>query len=325
MNKILIVTNKFDTTVDMVIEQLEKRDCKFYRLNSEDFPSQVKCTINQSNESVDGYFNVGYERKVNFSEINSIYYRRPGRHRIDEGIQVKEHRKFAYEESTVALSGALMLPSVVWLNDPQKIKIAEIKIKQLQIAKNIGFRIPKTLITNEPAQIIKFFDDCDGQIITKPLTHGVLNVSGEYNTIYTNRVTKEHLKSVGFVEFAPCLFQEYVNKAIELRVTIVGKSIFAAEIHSQNSEIAKDDWRRYDIENTPHKIHKLPQEIENLCLDMVSYYHLNFAAFDFVLTPEGKYVFLEMNPNGQWGWIESLTGLPICNAIADFLCGTNVL
>lgn len=320
---ILIVTNKSDPTVDWVIEELEKRNCKFYRLNTEDFPSRVKSTVKYSDGAVDGYIDVGLNRKVNFSEIKSIYYRRPGKHQIDNRIETEENRKFAFKESSAALSGALMLPSAVWLNNPHDIKVAELKVNQLAIAHKLGFQIPKTLITNEPSEVLQFYEACKGQIITKPLTSGMLEVSDDYNSIYTNRVQREHLEHIDTVEFSPCLFQEYVSKKIELRITVVGKLVFAAEIHSQNSEVAKDDWRRYDLENTPHLIHKLPQEIESRCLNMVSHFHLNFAAFDFVLTPEGKYVFLEMNPNGQWGWIEALTGLPICNAIVGFLCGNS--
>jgi glutathione synthase/RimK-type ligase-like ATP-grasp enzyme len=108
---------------------------------------------------------------------------------------------------------------------------------------------------------------------------------------------------------------------VEIRATIVGNRVFAAEIHSQNSPKTRDDWRRYDFDNTPHLPHQLPLDMEQKCVDLVRHLNLNFGAIDLILTPQGEYVFLEINPNGQWGWIEELTGLPICAAIVDLLVG----
>ena len=63
----------------------------------------------------------------------------------------------------------------------------------------------------------------------------------------------------------------------------------------------------------------MPDEIKKACVDLTKYYGLEFGAIDLVLTPEGNYVFLEINPNGQWAWIEVLTRLPISDAIANLL------
>lgn len=115
------------------------------------------------------------------------------------------------------------------------------------------------------------------------------------------------------------MFQELIEKAFEVRVTVVGKQVFATEIHSQQSQRTKDDWRRYDLENTPHKEHVLPSEIESACLNLTRHYSLAFAAIDIIVTPKGKYVFLEINPNGQWLLLEKLTGQPISEALAQML------
>ena len=117
----------------------------------------------------------------------------------------------------------------------------------------------------------------------------------------------------------PCVFQEYIPKDIEIRATVVGEQVFAAEIHSQTSQRTKHDWRRYDLENTLHKPHELPIEVRGACVGITRHYGLEFGAIDLILTPEKKYVFLEINPNGQWAWIEVLTGLPISDAIAQSL------
>jgi glutathione synthase/RimK-type ligase-like ATP-grasp enzyme len=118
------------------------------------------------------------------------------------------------------------------------------------------------------------------------------------------------------------IFQQYVPKRVELRVTVVGRRVFAAEIDSQASRSTRHDWRHYDDPNVQYRIHTLPPEMARACVRLVEALGLSFGAIDLIQTPEGKYVFLEINPNGQWGWIEDLTGLPISDAIADWLAGS---
>ncbi len=115
------------------------------------------------------------------------------------------------------------------------------------------------------------------------------------------------------------MFQEYVQKSFEVRVTAVGETIFAAAIHSQMSPRSRVDWRRYDLDHTPYEPHSLPRVIEEKCYKLMAILGLHYGALDFIVQPDGKYVFLEINPVGQWGWIEYLTGLPITEAIADLL------
>jgi glutathione synthase/RimK-type ligase-like ATP-grasp enzyme len=117
------------------------------------------------------------------------------------------------------------------------------------------------------------------------------------------------------------LFQAYVPKRSELRVTVVGERVFAAEIGSQATHHTRHDWRRYDMAHTPHTPHALPEPVARAAVALVRALGLVYGAIDLVLTPDGDYVFLEINPNGQYLWIEHLTGLPITAAIADHLIG----
>jgi glutathione synthase/RimK-type ligase-like ATP-grasp enzyme len=102
---------------------------------------------------------------------------------------------------------------------------------------------------------------------------------------------------------------------------VVGSQVFAAAIHSQISHRTRHDWRHYDFDRTPHEAHALPDRVSELCIELVRSLDLNFGAIDLVLTPGGDYVFLEINPSGQWLWIEELTDLPISEAIVDILVG----
>lgn len=81
-----------------------------------------------------------------------------------------------------------------------------------------------------------------------------------------------------------------------------------------------DDWCRYEFGNSPlHKPTKLPEEIENELIGMNERLDIKFGAYDLIYAPRGKYVFLEVNANGQWGWVQELTKMPISSAIVDIL------
>src|SRR5207249_969990 len=113
--------------------------------------------------------------------------------------------------------------------------------------------------------------------------------------------------------------QSYVPKHVELRITVVGQLVFAAEIHSQESNHTRYDWRQYDFYETPYFVHKLPSAVASRCVQLVERLGLCYGAIDMILTPDERYVFLEINPNGQYLWVEEATGLPISEAICNLL------
>lgn len=120
---------------------------------------------------------------------------------------------------------------------------------------------------------------------------------------------------------APVIYQPNVPKLFDVRVTIVGEEIFAAAIDSQVEPTARTDWRQ-TAHDLKHERHSLPIEVERGCLRLMRELGLVFGALDFVLTPDGRYVFLEINPNGQWLWIEDKLGFPITRQVAAWLMRT---
>jgi glutathione synthase/RimK-type ligase-like ATP-grasp enzyme len=150
------------------------------------------------------------------------------------------------------------------------------------------------------------------------LRNPAIDFDGQLSTTYTSRVCAEHLAELERVSHTPCLFQEYVPKDVEIRVNVIGDVVLSAEIHSQEMETTRVDWRYYHPDMT-YAIHQLPLPVEDGCRSIVRLYGLNFAAIDLIRRPDGGYTFLELNPNGQWSWIEQATGLPIAETLAQFL------
>ena len=160
------------------------------------------------------------------------------------------------------------------------------------------------------------------RIVAKAVRQGILTVDKRDNVIFTNEVTKGDFEALADVKYCPVIFQEYISKKFDLRVTVVGTRIFAVEVHHSPKVVNSEfDWRRGDQETLSYKIHTLPQKLETLCVRLLRTLNLNFGAIDLVYSDSGDYVFLEINPNGQWAWIEQKTGAEISKALADLLTG----
>jgi glutathione synthase/RimK-type ligase-like ATP-grasp enzyme len=117
------------------------------------------------------------------------------------------------------------------------------------------------------------------------------------------------------------MFQPYVEKAFELRVVVMGEKIFCAKINSQDNEFARKDWRAVDWRggNLQHEIFPLPDYVQNSIRRLMDSFGINFASMDIIVTPAGEFVFLDLNPNGQWLWLETELGLPLVASMADLL------
>lgn len=315
--KILIVTQEIDSTADVMVALLNKRGAAFERVHPGDIPNLTSISIYCDSDNA-AHGNIqGPGLNFDWSDIKSVWYRRPEPPKFPDDL-TEEESDFAFAETTEFVFGLWRAMDVLWINHPDKIRRAASKPLQLSIAQKLGFRIPKTLITSNPEELREFARTTKTGVIYKAFTQGHLGLS-QREVLYANRLRPEHLQHADLLRNTPGIFQEEIKKKLELRITVIGKKVFPAEIHSQEQERGEEDWRRADVAKLKHAVHKLPKKIEKLCLALVEYFQLNYGAIDMILTPEGDYVFLEINPSGQYGWIEDLTGLPLTESLADLL------
>jgi len=321
---ILIVTNRQDQTADFLILELKKREIDYVRFNTEDFPNNVLVNWKIKDGILDGYL-MFPKKRIDFSLIKSVWYRRPVSPIPAEAVLDKEAQNFIIEESWAALEGLWKTLTCFWVSNPDNIRIAENKLYQLKMASQIGFKVWPTLVTNEVDSARTFYQDHRGDVIYKPLRKGRLVREDKQSFIFTNLISDELAKEFSDIKYAPCLLQKYIHKKTELRVTVIGSRVFAVEIESQIIPSAVHDWRRSQA-TLPHRLFELPANIEYRCTDLVKKLGLQFGALDLIVTPDNEYVFVEINPNGQWAWMQQLCPeIPMRETLADLLISGGTL
>lgn len=258
-------------------------------------------------------------RRVRFSELGSIWLRRPVAPVLREPTRDPDGTLWATWESLDVLKGMWRTFDGLWVNHPDRNEAAGSKLEQLRRAESLGFVVPQTIVTNDPLTLGEFSSSHPRGVICKPVRSGHMVVEGAERLFFTTLMTTAELKAFPGGGGEPYLFQALVEKDCDVRVTVIGEHVFAVRIESQVSADSRIDWRRGDQLALPHSVIDLPDDVIDRCLRLVRAYGLEFGAIDLAITPDGATVFFELNPNGQWVWLEQLTSLPLRATLADLL------
>ncbi|MEV6863760.1 ATP-grasp ribosomal peptide maturase [Streptosporangium subroseum] len=305
---ILVLTCLNDATADMVIGHLNKHDAVVARFDpGADFPADAELSAWFGRASPYGVLTTR-SRRIVLEQVRAVYYRRPTPYLPDGPSQVE---RFAGTQARFGVGEVLAALPCPYVSHPWAITAAEHKPLQLATARRVGFEVPATLITNS-VDDARAFADRHGPIVYKPLrATPYTGPDGEPATIWTAEVEPDDLDDT--ISRTAHLFQARVDKTADLRVTVVGERVFCVRIDSDLL-----DWRQ-DYDRLSYTVIEPPTGLADACHAYLGAFGLRFGAFDLALTRDGVPVFLECNPNGQWGWLEDATGLPIAAAIADLL------
>jgi glutathione synthase/RimK-type ligase-like ATP-grasp enzyme len=318
--RVLILTNKLDIEADLVGIGLLRRGIDYTRLNIDDIlTQQIRLTYSLDNEYNSRIeLTTGVETQ-DIKKLKVVWLRHFDTDEVNfDGKELTN--VFSLQQWNHALHTLQNnLAACQWIDKPDAILTAGNRWKQLSIAKRMGFHIPATLITNDPMAARKFYTEHDGDIVLKALHHHGIVIKGRRYSIYTRPWTNENVSRFDDLIYAPCIIQERLHKKSDLRVTVVGDEVFAVELDSQSTRMGKDDWHRSDISSIPKRIVRLDDLVGQLCIKLIKLLELKYGAIDLVNTEEGEVMFLEINPTGDWYWIERFTGLRITEAVVDLI------
>ena len=296
---VLIVTTSFDDAADRVINVLNDGGVRVFRLNTDLFPMDIGVAFKPNDRTV---FDDG-TLSVSDHQIKSVWYRRHVDPDLPAGLS-RGIRDFCCRESRAFLLGAIQsIAPGRWMSRPDLIGLAEKKPYQLTVASRMGFAIPETSITNNP----KAAAGWRGRLtIAKAVSSGYIRTPDGNMAIFSSLVRTKDMEDLEGLRLAPVTFQSYVEKVVDLRVTVVGEDVFAAEILSQESESSKVDWRATDDPELKHRRHELPFEMKSLCRALVQKLGLRFGAIDLDLLRMVRMCSLKSIP------MENGCGLRLC-------------
>ncbi len=296
--RILVITSSVDETVSYIISRYSNI-VDFFRVNVDDF-GKYSFRIDNNGWSISNGCSI-----IDSRDVHSIYYRKPMLPNLSS--YDSQYHLMIQRDIISVINGIVDAFSRKVLTKPSILRKTENKVYQLIYAGKNGWDIPLSYIGNNNGDCSKYGEE---KSIIKPLTTGKTYGRNGWELYQTNlfRGIDED------ISLTPIYLQNYIVKQFEVRLTIVGRQAYPVRIDTQNPV----DWR-VDYHNHRYTLITCPKDVLMRCYQMMDDFSLVFGAFDFIITPEGQWIFLEVNPNGQWLWLEQNLGLDISKRIVEYL------
>jgi hypothetical protein len=312
----LLLTHSGDFfTIDRVQRALGRLGWDALRFDTDTFPSCCAVAIECTAGGLEAVLELP-SRSLRLSEVKAVWLRRLWAPTIAATMS-PANRAASAEASRVALQDALVhYTRCRWVNPLEASLRAESKLLQLKVAHAVGLTLPETTVTNDPAWVERLRARSP-RLITKLLLPLDYAMRASERFFYTSEVGSRRLEGL---KWAPQIFQPLVEKARELRVVAVGRELFVGSLDASRTERGRVDWRRLDQRDDVKWEHAdLPRAEARKVFALLDALGLSSGALDFIVTREGRHVFLELNPAGEWGWLERDLGLDISGAFARCL------
>jgi ATP-grasp ribosomal peptide maturase len=317
---VLILAREFDPTADAVVAELTAREVPVFRTDLSEFPTRLKLTAELKRGTWTGKL-WNSHREVELAGLRSIWRRNPSTYSFPATMTASE-QDFAHREAKLGLGGVLASLNALWVNHPNRCADAIFKPYQWKIATECGLHVADTVITNDPTSAFRAATKNGwADAITKALGPSGLYVDGQPHAANTEKLTNDDLADMHRVAVTATTIQEFVPKAHEVRLTVIGAEWFPIEIHA-STDATRVDWRT-DPSALTYKWASIPEEVADGVARYMKRMHLAMSALDFVVTPGGDWVMLEANVGPQIGWLEAATGAPMADALARLLAEGN--
>jgi len=316
---VLVLTNSLDVTSDYLCSRFKQEGVCFSRFDT-DKDCRTSTFLYKS-----GILNLEWSQNtLKPEQITTVVLRRPKPVEIHKNGDIYSERHTAGEWSEVIEGFLAHIEEKRWINHPAKNSGASHKIEQLNRSKKYGLNTPRTLVTNNIHEAEKFILSENNGVIVKPLASGFIErASPKKDTIiYTRRFKEENRQFLKKIEFCPILFQEMVPKVVDVRLTILDGIIVATGIRAiENDGSQRLDIRRNNMSDVEYFPFKVPRVVSISVRSLIQSYGLRFAALDFGVTESGQWYFFEINPNGQWAWLDLYGNADIASVFIKQLKG----
>lgn len=304
--KILTISVAGDLHSRAVNWALRACGCEVSEWTVTDFPAHQTAAVmlDEEGQQIEIADAVG---RLEQHEYHTVWLRRFWKSHLPAHLHPADRAAAAQQVDTLRRSLLrLLAPQAFWVNPPEVLHSAGHKPVQLSLARSLGLTVPKTLIGNDPQAVREFYRACGGKIIYKPLESMVWLKGDRKRVTYTTPLTEQDLADEAAIQLCPAIFQENIDKAYEIRATFMGAACMAVKLDTQSGGDVAQDWRHGVAQGQslkPVPI-ELPQAIYQRCREFMRRMGIVYGAFDFIVTPENDYIFLEVNHGGQFIWVE---------------------
>lgn len=314
--QVLFLTRTYDAGADAVGLQLTERGIPYLRVDADDLSYTRVCNSLEDSETVEVAAGPSGRRSCN---PRVIWFRHFTPTAISLFVDDPAVRSYAQMEWDVAMRSLLGVRSARWMNHPNVVHELD-RITQLRLARSVGFDTPKTLVSNDPGRICSFIESCGEGAIAKVIgSHFLELVPGQLRGVFPYVFRKGSEEALATTATAPCMYQEYISHVAEVRITVAGDEYVATEVYQRDPAAV---WESPD--DVLVREHDLPPLLWEKTQAFMQIANLEYGAFDFLLSEDGDYVFLEVNPSGDWTWLEArhgtldITGM-VCSHITKLL------
>lgn len=268
----------------------------YYRLNSDDLATTDVLALVDGRSETRRLGSQG--ATVDLADVGCVWYRRAVRPPPPPGTSSDFHG-FAVAELRHLFEGLIADDSVRWVNPIGASDVAERKLYQLRIAAASGLTAPATIVSNDPTEL-RAFAAGQERVICKPLSQGLVRAQSSWYVVHTREVDGGELATAPELRDLPTMLQRLVPRGTDFRLTVIGSETFAAKVITPPD--APIDWRA--ARTLRYRASSIPAEVERGCRAMMSRLGIVYGAFDFIRTDDGEWYFLEVNPAGEWAWLE---------------------
>jgi len=321
---IFVISDENDASTNEVLEWLLAREKHFVRINSNSRKVEI-LNVDLDKKQIEIQSGSSY---IDSGNISSYWYRRGYLSKTYHSILKKEygdldpyiehHLNNEWDEILRFFTTSLETnEEIISIGN---YAIVDRKLDQLTIARQCGLGVPSTLITISKDKLLKFYFKCEKKVITKgissspSLTHQNISLEG-----YTEELTLAFIRKLPLT-FFPSLFQENIDKQYELRIFFFHQQLYSMAIFSQEDDQTKIDVRKYnDLKPNRTVPYNLPDNIKKQLIDFMYKMKLDTGSIDMVVDSENNYIFLEVNPNGQFGMVSKPCNYYIEMEIANYL------
>jgi len=308
---VIILAPPDDVHARTVGWEIEQRGGQAVILDTADFPTQWRLSL-PAHPSPDFTLTLADGRRIDGDHVTGLWWRRVSAHRIPDEVADRKHREFCRDEARALLDGWAYALGGRVMNPLAAELAARRKPYQLVMAARMKLDVPATCVTNDPADATTFNNDLPDGTIYKALT------GTSFQFTETRAMGEAERKTFDLLRLAPVIFQQRIDGRPDVRVTIVDDEVFAAQLNPKHPE-AQLDWRLdMTVEAQPHD---LPRDVTDRLRDYHRAMGLRYGAYDLRRDVGGRYVFFEVNPGGQFLFVEIHAGAGISAAIAESLLG----